>query len=361
MIRICLAMIVKDEAPVIRRALESVKPYIASWVVCDTGSTDGTPAIVHETMAGVAGGLFYDEWVDFSHNRNLSLERARESGCDYTLLLDADEILDVESAAVFDGLDADAYIVRGYVDDRSWLAQRLIRTALPWRYVGVIHEALDCPSAESHILHQGITIATPQDGHRSQDPDKYEKDIRTMERALADEPTNTRYMFHLAMGYQLAGRFDQALEMFECRLQHGGQDTELWYSRYQLGRLHHRFAHRAAAAECFLECYADFPQAAEPLYWYARSLMEWGQYEAALPLLELASMKREPAPLFITETRIYTYEAKLYWALCLVRLNRLEDANGLLLALAQAGVLPDGAVDEAERTVLASYAERGVA
>ena len=39
---ICLNMIVRNEAPVIRRCLDSVMPIIDSWVIVDTGSTDGT-------------------------------------------------------------------------------------------------------------------------------------------------------------------------------------------------------------------------------------------------------------------------------------------------------------------------------
>jgi hypothetical protein len=36
---ICLVMIVKNEAAIIRRCLESVKSIIHDWVICDTGST----------------------------------------------------------------------------------------------------------------------------------------------------------------------------------------------------------------------------------------------------------------------------------------------------------------------------------
>lgn len=41
-----LNMIVKNEANAILICLESVKPYIDSWVIVDTGSTDGTQTII---------------------------------------------------------------------------------------------------------------------------------------------------------------------------------------------------------------------------------------------------------------------------------------------------------------------------
>lgn len=43
---VCLCMIVKNEAPVIRRCLDSVRPLITNWVIVDTGSTDGTQDIM---------------------------------------------------------------------------------------------------------------------------------------------------------------------------------------------------------------------------------------------------------------------------------------------------------------------------
>ena len=50
-------MIVKNEAHVIERCLASVKSIVASWVIVDTGSTDGTQEFVRSVMAGIPGEL----------------------------------------------------------------------------------------------------------------------------------------------------------------------------------------------------------------------------------------------------------------------------------------------------------------
>ncbi|EHP44847.1 family 2 glycosyl transferase, partial [Cupriavidus basilensis OR16] len=97
MTRICLNMIVKNEAPVIARCLASVKPWIDRWVIVDTGSTDGTQALVREVMGKLPGTLHERPWIDFAHNRNeaLALARACSEGHaradDYVLFIDADE------------------------------------------------------------------------------------------------------------------------------------------------------------------------------------------------------------------------------------------------------------------------------
>ncbi len=50
MTAICLAMIVKDEAHVIARAIASVRPFIDSYAIVDTGSTDDTKAIATNAL-----------------------------------------------------------------------------------------------------------------------------------------------------------------------------------------------------------------------------------------------------------------------------------------------------------------------
>lgn len=60
--RVCLSMIVKDEAPVIERCLASVRPLLDSWCVVDTGSSDDTPQKVARALAGLPGTLHHRPW-----------------------------------------------------------------------------------------------------------------------------------------------------------------------------------------------------------------------------------------------------------------------------------------------------------
>src|SRR4051812_44217583 len=74
---ICLVMIVKNESAVIRRCLDSVKSTISHWVICDTGSSDDTKQIIEETLRGIPGTFYEDEWTHFGHNRSLAISRAK--------------------------------------------------------------------------------------------------------------------------------------------------------------------------------------------------------------------------------------------------------------------------------------------
>ncbi len=44
MTKLCLNMIVRNEAANIERCLASVADHVVSWIIGDTGSTDDTPA-----------------------------------------------------------------------------------------------------------------------------------------------------------------------------------------------------------------------------------------------------------------------------------------------------------------------------
>ena len=79
MTSICLNMIVRNEAKVICRALDSVMELIDYWVICDTGSTDDTPAIIKSYFQErkIPGELHSQAWINFGHNRNEALKLAR--------------------------------------------------------------------------------------------------------------------------------------------------------------------------------------------------------------------------------------------------------------------------------------------
>ena len=78
---ICLVMIVKNESQVIKKCLESVKDYIHYWVICDTGSTDGTQQIIKEEILKIlAEGEGKKTWeVNFKYSDQGDMGTAEET------------------------------------------------------------------------------------------------------------------------------------------------------------------------------------------------------------------------------------------------------------------------------------------
>ena len=88
MITISVCMIVKNEANVLRRCLDSLKGIWDELIIVDTGSNDSTREIAKEYTDKV-----YDfEWVDdFSAARNFAMSKAT---MEYIYIPDADEVID---------------------------------------------------------------------------------------------------------------------------------------------------------------------------------------------------------------------------------------------------------------------------
>ena len=239
---ICLNMIVKNEAPVIERCLASVKDLINYWVICDTGSTDGTQEVIRNYFAKqhVPGELYEDAWQDFAYNRNLALDRARDKA-DYILIIDADDFLDKADDFRFENLTADEYLLKMVLNEIEYYNTKLIKTSKNWRWEGVLHEYLTCDKSQPSVAYQGnYAMRATREGNRSHNPDKYKRDIEVLEKAIVDEPNNTRYRFYLAQSYRDDGNNEKALEHYQKRVDMGGWAEEVYYSLLQIGHCKER-------------------------------------------------------------------------------------------------------------------------
>src|SRR3954469_24736376 len=128
---LCLNMIVRDESAVIERCLASVRPYVQSWLIVDTGSVDDTRERVRAAMAGIPGELVERPWRDFGHNRTEALELARPHG-DYLLFIDADETLGATTGAAWPPIDGDAYSLEARYGDLRYDRVSVVASRLPW-------------------------------------------------------------------------------------------------------------------------------------------------------------------------------------------------------------------------------------
>ena len=76
---LCLNMIVKDEAHVIRRCLDSVRSHLAHWTIVDTGSTDGTQEIIRSHLRDLPGELHERPWRESGDLRKGFAARAQRA------------------------------------------------------------------------------------------------------------------------------------------------------------------------------------------------------------------------------------------------------------------------------------------
>lgn len=344
---ICLNMIVRNEAPVIGRCLDSVRALIDYWVIVDTGSDDGTQQLIRDRLAGVPGELHERPWKNFAHNRTEALEFARGKA-DYVFVIDADEELMIEGGFRWPELVEDVYHMEMRLGSCSYLRAQLFRNALPWCYRGVLHEHLYCPEARPPVLLPGpYTLARPE-GARSRDPNKYRRDALVLEAALIDEPDNSRYVFYLAQSYRDAGEPELAIRHYRRRTTMGGWFQEVWYSLYQIALLNQKLEKPWPEVQHdFLAAYNCYPDRAEPLFQVGMYYQRLRQFRLANLFLERAAGVPRPEnhQLFV-EMPLYDYLIQLEYAVSCFYLDQHATAIRINSKLLRHPDLPAGLVDQ---------------
>ena len=326
--RVCLNMIVKDESHVIIRCLESVKDSIDYWVIVDTGSTDGTQKIIQNYLKDIPGELHQRPWVDFAHNRNEALSRAKGKG-DYLLFIDADEQLSFTNPLDKSKLDKDYYLAAVKQSNSSYQRILLINNRLSWKWKGVLHEMLDSEEAQtSYVLDNVVTLSSTLDGNRSRDPQKYKKDAEVLEKALLSEPENARYVYFLAQSYLSAKEFIKALENFEKRACMGGWDQEVFFSLYRSGMLREYLNKPSETIiQRYSQAYQIRPCRAEPLYRLACYFNRQGNPVLGYAVAQLGITIPNPHDIVHTEDWIYEYGMLSIYADTASALNKTTETK----------------------------------
>lgn len=263
---VCLNMIVKNEAPVIRRCLDSLMALIDHWVIVDTGSTDGTQEIIREHLNHLPGTLIERPWVHFAHNRSEALVEARGKA-DWVLIIDADEVLVLADDFTLPPLEHHAYHFEILSGGVSYFKTQLVDNRLEWCFKNVIHEYIYSAEAETDAVLPGVRTLRFPDGARARDAHTYRRDALILENALIEEPDNSRYVFYLAQSYRDAGEHELSIRHYRRRVEMGGWIEEVWYSLYQIAEIQQRMgAPWAEVMQSYLLTYQTKPDRAEPLY-----------------------------------------------------------------------------------------------
>ncbi len=305
--RICLNIIVKNETPVIRRCLDSVRPYVDYWVIVDTGSTDGTQELIRAHLTGLPGELYERPWRNFGHNRTEALELARGKG-DYVLIMDADNIFHAPPGWRFPALDADGYAVLHRDGDTVYEVCTLITDRRPWRYVGVLHEYLTTEEPHRIVPLPGAWIERRHQGARSRDPETFRRDAAILEQGLADEPGNTRYAFYLAQSLRDAGELQRSREAYLRRAAMGGWDEEIWRSLFEAAVLGERLDLPPAEVQYgYLAAHQFRPRRAEALAALARWHRQRQEWHLAALFAEAASAIPKPDDRLFLDESVYAW------------------------------------------------------
>jgi glycosyltransferase involved in cell wall biosynthesis len=321
---VCLNMIVKNEAHVINRALDSAALHVDRTVIVDTGSTDGTLAILHRRQR-LGDSVATATWSDFGTNREHALTVARDSGCEFVFFLDADDTVEFDADFEWPPVEHLRSVAWANVDvlygTIRYDRKALINTAANCHWHDVLHEYMACttPSGQldPNVLQlKGVRIRVHSGGARSRDPDKYLKDAALLEAELAKNPQHSRYAFYLAQSYRDAGRPEQALKAYERRANMSvGFAHEVYEALLEAALLHIKLKHdRDDIDAAFQAAYRfDIKRWEAVYYWadYYRTLASGPNYVMCYALTQLQdivyiSERTLPPGLFLRQW-IYAY------------------------------------------------------
>ncbi len=279
--KLALNMIVKSEATIIERCLNSAIPYISAAVIVDTGSTDDTIRIIEQTLAAadVPYQIFQRPFINFSQARNAALDLARLSPLefDYILLTDADMELVVEDKLCFTNLIGPSYDMIQKAGTLSYHNRRIASRYTTGGYRGPTHEYLDLAAAGCI---SGAYFLDYADGSNRRD--KFQRDIDLLLADLRDHPANERSWFYLAQSYRDNGQPAQAAQAYRRRIDLGGWSEEVWDAKLNYAHCQKTLGNEADFVAGLLDAYNYRPSRAESLYELARHYREKGEQFTSL-------------------------------------------------------------------------------
>ena len=226
-----LAIMVRDDAVRLQRAIQSVKHTVDEVVVLDTGSKDNTVEVAKSEGARVKE----IEWPNnFAQALNVLLEQIKT---DWTLRLDSDEWFEADPQAglrqCIEDEEASAFrLIRRDIQPNGGYEEvaliRLWRTHPDLKYRGLVHENIPVAAFQQvwpHKVEKSSPLWFWHDGYGAGHLEKIRRNIPLMEQELVANPGRAYYEAMLAKGYKDVGD-DRWLALMNRIVEHSLGDLE---------------------------------------------------------------------------------------------------------------------------------------
>ncbi len=213
MATVSLCMIVKDEAAVLGRCLDSICDTVDEIIIVDTGSTDATKDIASR----YTDRIFDFKWIDdFSAARNYSFSKAT---MEFVMWLDADDVLRPKDREAFLQLkksaleDADVIMMRYNTafDETgapvfTYYRERMIRRSIAFHWVGRVHEAIVHSGRVKYMDNIAVT-------HLSVKTVYSDRNLRIYEKQAKEESLSPRDQFYYGRELYYHRHYDRAIHV----------------------------------------------------------------------------------------------------------------------------------------------------
>ena len=261
-VKLILTQIMKNEAHVAHRMLNSIKPIVDGIVVIDTGSTDDSINVVKKwgDDNGIETHVIERPFDNFENSRNESFKKAREiflgrndGHTYYNFWLDFDEQIEIDAKFDKQKIDKDLYMFNTYIGAMKYTRNELCRLDKPYRFYGPVHEFIVCDDKNiTSGLMEGLVVRVKMDGGswQSNIPAKYLSHAHVLEKYINDtNRQDPRWIFYTAQSWHDSAcvpdnkdendeRLRRSMKFYKERVSRpDGYPEEIFYAQYRIGTI----------------------------------------------------------------------------------------------------------------------------
>ena len=259
MARLVLTQIMKNEAHVITRMLNSIRPIVDIICLVDTGSTDNSIEVVKNwgEQNKIETHVFERPFDNFENSRNYSIQMAREvtagRGDDFWgFWLDADEMIEILPNFNKNNINKDLYMFNTYINVMKYTRNECYKLDKPFRFYGPVHEFIVCDDKNiTSGLMDGLNVRVQMDGGswKGNIPEKYKSHAHVLEKYIDANRQDPRWIFYTAQSYHDSACVPDNREENEERLRRSmkyykerisrtdGYPEEIFYSQFRVGTI----------------------------------------------------------------------------------------------------------------------------
>lgn len=324
---IALTMIVKNEAHIITRALESVADFVDYYCICDTGSTDNTIEVVENYLKenNLSGTVHQHEWKDFGHNRTLSLE-ACQGFCDYILQMDADEVY-VEKRddelteeypeTILELLEADIVNIETFLGTLRYSRNLMFKDGCGVKWEGPCHEyivSVDGSPKTQQTITSIANFARSEGGRSKNLRQKFLDDAKLFENYLEENPDHPRSLFYLGQCYDSAGEHASAIPHYLKAAELTSWSEEKCVAYLRSAECYKNISTHSSICDNvvlnYLNAYKANPKRLEPLHGLIQYYRLLKEYDLAAVYCDAALKIGKPDKSFLfVEDPVYKWKA----------------------------------------------------
>jgi glycosyltransferase involved in cell wall biosynthesis len=346
MAKLVLTQIMKNEAHVATRMLNSIKSIVDIVVLIDTGSTDNTIEIVKKwgEENNIETHVFERPFDNFEASRNYSIEMAREvtkgRGSDFWgFCLDCDDQIEIDPK-IFNKskINKDLYMFNTYIGSMKYTRNECYKLDKAFRFYGPVHEFIVCDDKNiTSGLMDGLSVKVQMDGGswKGNVPEKYKSHAFVLEKYIDANRQDPRWIFYTAQSYHDSAsipdnreeneeRLRRAIKYYKERVnRNDGYGEEVFYSQYRIGTIMRTMESPwAETHQELIKAYSMDPLRGEPIKTIIDYYLQVGEWNNAYLYTKFAKVHfhgKNPYPqrlLFVDESLYVWKFAEAHAAAC---------------------------------------------